>query len=138
MFKFDCENALAVAEFLEDHKQVNAVRYPFLKSHPQYDIAVKQMKKGGNIIIQEQEAYVEPLKRVDVIRITDEGEGFPQEIKDQIFDPFFTTKEVGKGTGLGLSVVNSIVEGHQGKIEVQNLSPKGCRFRVVFPVGVEQ
>ncbi len=45
-----CENALAVAEFLEGHEQVNSVRYPFLKSHPQYDIAVKQMKKGGNIV----------------------------------------------------------------------------------------
>ena len=45
-----CENALAVAEYLEKHQQVNGVRYPFLKSHPQYDIAVKQMKKGGNIV----------------------------------------------------------------------------------------
>jgi len=45
-----CENALAVAEYLEAHDQVNQVRYPFLKSHPQYDIAKKQMKKGGNIV----------------------------------------------------------------------------------------
>ncbi|WKK65765.1 trans-sulfuration enzyme family protein [Lutimonas zeaxanthinifaciens] len=45
-----CENALALAEFLEDHEKVSKVRYPFLKSHPQYDIAVKQMKKGGNIV----------------------------------------------------------------------------------------
>ena len=45
-----CENAMEVAEYLEKHPQVNGVRYPFLKSHPQYDIAVKQMKKGGNIV----------------------------------------------------------------------------------------
>ena len=45
-----CENAMEVAEYLEKHEQVNGVRYPFLKSHPQYDIAVKQMKKGGNIV----------------------------------------------------------------------------------------
>ena len=45
-----CDNALAVATFLEGHEQVKQVRYPFLKSHPQYDIAVKQMKKGGNIV----------------------------------------------------------------------------------------
>ena len=45
-----CENAMAVAEYLEKHTQVNEVRYPFLKSHPQYEIAVKQMKKGGNIV----------------------------------------------------------------------------------------
>jgi len=45
-----CENALAVAEYLENHDEVNQVRYPFLKSHPQYEIAKKQMKKGGNIV----------------------------------------------------------------------------------------
>nr|WP_315143255.1 aminotransferase class I/II-fold pyridoxal phosphate-dependent enzyme [uncultured Flavobacterium sp.] len=45
-----CENALKVAEFLENHPQVNKVKYPFLKSHPQYEIAKKQMKLGGNIV----------------------------------------------------------------------------------------
>lgn len=45
-----CENALKVAEFLEQHPNVNLVKYPFLKSHPQYDIAKKQMKAGGNIV----------------------------------------------------------------------------------------
>ena len=45
-----CENALKVAEYLEAHDKVNWVRYPFLKSHPQYAIAKKQMKAGGNIV----------------------------------------------------------------------------------------
>jgi O-succinylhomoserine sulfhydrylase len=45
-----CENALAVASFLENHPKVASVKYPFLKSHPQYTIAQKQMKLGGNII----------------------------------------------------------------------------------------
>ena len=45
-----CENAMKVAEFLENHPQVNKVKYPFLKSHPQYEIAQKQMKLGGNIV----------------------------------------------------------------------------------------
>ena len=45
-----CENALKVAEFLENQPNVNKVKYPFLKSHPQYDIAQKQMKAGGNIV----------------------------------------------------------------------------------------
>ena len=45
-----CENALKVAKFLEQHPKVNLVKYPFLKSHPQYKIAKKQMKLGGNII----------------------------------------------------------------------------------------
>lgn len=44
------ENALKVAEFLESHPKVNSVKYPFLQSHPQYQIAKKQMKLGGNIV----------------------------------------------------------------------------------------
>lgn len=45
-----CENAVKVAEFLENHAKVNWVKYPFLKSHPQYDVAKRQMKLGGNIV----------------------------------------------------------------------------------------
>ncbi len=48
-----CENALKVAKFLEEHQQVNLVKYPFLKSHPSYEIAKKQMKMGGNIVVFE-------------------------------------------------------------------------------------
>nr|WP_315208761.1 aminotransferase class I/II-fold pyridoxal phosphate-dependent enzyme [uncultured Flavobacterium sp.] len=54
-----CENALKVAEFLEIHPQVNKVKYPFLKSHPQYEIAQKQMKLGGNIVAFEIKGGIE-------------------------------------------------------------------------------
>jgi len=45
-----CENALKLAEFLEGHEKVNWVKYPFLKSHPKYEIAKKQMKAGGCVV----------------------------------------------------------------------------------------
>ncbi|TDQ07034.1 O-succinylhomoserine sulfhydrylase [Pedobacter metabolipauper] len=45
-----CENALKVANFLESNEAVKQVRYPFLPSHPQYEIAKKQMKQGGGIV----------------------------------------------------------------------------------------
>ncbi|MCG2460567.1 aminotransferase class I/II-fold pyridoxal phosphate-dependent enzyme [Flavobacteriaceae bacterium F89] len=45
-----CDNALKLAEFLEDHPKVNWVKYPFLKSHPQYEVAKKQMKAGGCVV----------------------------------------------------------------------------------------
>lgn len=45
-----CENALKVAHFLEGNKSVNWVKYPFLKSHPQYKLAKKQMKAGGCVV----------------------------------------------------------------------------------------
>ena len=54
-----CENAIKVAEFLDQHEKVNHVKYPFLKSHPQYEIAKKQMRQGGNIVAFEIKGGVE-------------------------------------------------------------------------------
>lgn len=45
-----CENALALAKHLENHPKISKVKYPFLTTHPQYEIAKKQMLKGGNIV----------------------------------------------------------------------------------------
>jgi len=44
------ENALKLAEFLEQQSQVKWVKYPFLPSHPQYAVAKKQMKLGGGVV----------------------------------------------------------------------------------------
>ena len=53
-----CENALRLATFLEGHPKVNWVKYPFLKSHPQYEIARKQMKLGGVVVTFEVQGGV--------------------------------------------------------------------------------
>jgi cystathionine gamma-lyase len=44
------ENALAVAKFLEGHRQVEKVTYPGLASHPQHALALRQMKGGGGML----------------------------------------------------------------------------------------
>jgi O-succinylhomoserine sulfhydrylase len=54
-----CENTLKVAEFLESNANVQLVKYPFLKSHPQYEIAKKQMRLGGNIVAFEVKGGIE-------------------------------------------------------------------------------
>ena len=54
-----CKNALKVAQFLEGNTKVNLVKYPFLKSHPQYKIAKQQMKMGGNIVAFEIKGGIE-------------------------------------------------------------------------------
>lgn len=54
-----CENALKVAEFLENNPNVLSVKYPFLKSHPQYEVAKKQMKLGGNVVAFEVKGGIE-------------------------------------------------------------------------------
>ncbi|WP_298782508.1 O-succinylhomoserine sulfhydrylase [uncultured Polaribacter sp.] len=53
------ENALKVAQFLEENENVELVKYPFLKSHPQYKVAKKQMKLGGNIVAFEIKGGIE-------------------------------------------------------------------------------
>ncbi len=45
-----CENAFKLAQYLESHSALEQVRYPHLKSHPQYELAKKQMKLGGGIV----------------------------------------------------------------------------------------
>jgi len=45
-----CNNALEIAKRLETHPAVSWVKYPFLPSHPQYEIAQRQMKNGGGIV----------------------------------------------------------------------------------------
>lgn len=65
-----CENAFKVAEFLEEHPNVNWVKYPFLKSHPQFEVAKKQMKNGGSIVAFEVNGGVEAGRKfLDAIKL---------------------------------------------------------------------
>ena len=76
------------------------------------------------------------LKKGDQVSISimDSGYGIPESLMEKIFDPFFTTKEVGKGTGLGLSISQSIIEKHNGTIEVKGKQGEGTEFIISLPV----
>lgn len=67
------------------------------------------------------------------IRVSDNGPGIPDEIKDKIFQPFFTTKPTGQGTGLGLSLSYDIVKAHGGEIEVNSTEGEGTGFIILLP-----
>jgi cystathionine beta-lyase/cystathionine gamma-synthase len=58
------ENALRVAEFLEQHAKVRRVHYPFLKKHPQYAIASEQMSGGSGMVTFEVEGTGDDARRV--------------------------------------------------------------------------
>jgi signal transduction histidine kinase len=53
------------------------------------------------------------------IKVADNGNGIPENIKEKIFQPFFTTKPTGQGTGLGLSLSYDIVKVHGGELSVR-------------------
>jgi len=67
------------------------------------------------------------------LSVSDSGTGIDPEIRERIFDPFFSTKSLGEGTGLGLTVVHSIVQAHEGAIDVQTQPGKGTTFHIYLP-----
>ncbi len=68
------------------------------------------------------------------IRIRDNGDGIPQDIREKIFNPFFTTKPSGQGTGLGLSIsYDIIVQEHRGEIAVETEEGEFTEFVVRLP-----
>ena len=69
------------------------------------------------------------------IRVRDDGVGMSDEVRRRIFEPFYTTKAADKGTGLGLSVVEGVVRGHQGALEVESWPGTGSVFTVYLPEG---
>jgi two-component system sensor histidine kinase PilS (NtrC family) len=67
-----------------------------------------------------------------VIVISDTGSGIAPEIRDRIFEPFMTTKE--RGTGLGLSLVLSVIEAHNGSVELDSHPGNGTVFKIRIPL----
>jgi O-succinylhomoserine sulfhydrylase len=66
------ENAQALAEFLESRKEIKSVRYPGLKSHPDHELAMKQMSGGGSTIgIEFNGTKEDAFKFMDSLRIID-------------------------------------------------------------------
>jgi two-component system NtrC family sensor kinase len=73
-----------------------------------------------------------------VIKVKDNGNGIPEEIKDKIMQPFFTTKPTGEGTGLGLSLsYDIVVKGHGGNITVESKEGEGTIFSIILPVNIQ-
>jgi two-component system NtrC family sensor kinase len=78
----------------------------------------------------------DPVEGLFEIKITDTGQGIPEENLEKLFDPFFTTKEVGHGTGLGLAISYGIIKEHEGTISVETEVGKGTTFLIRLPMKV--
>lgn len=64
-----CENALAVARRFEVHPAVEAVRYPFLESHPQHALARRQMSGGGGVVTLRLRDYAAAVRFIDALKL---------------------------------------------------------------------
>lgn len=67
-----------------------------------------------------------------ILRISDEGPGIPEEIREKIFDLYFTTKS--GGSGIGLAMTYRIMQLHYGSVEVQSREGRGTEFRLRIPL----
>jgi len=71
-----------------------------------------------------------PKKHLVRLSVTDNGEGFNEEILDRVFEPYVTTKV--KGSGLGMAIVQNIIEQHDGRIFAANVKPHGAKITIEF------
>lgn len=72
------------------------------------------------------------------IRVRDNGNGIPADLREKIFTPFFTTKPTGQGTGLGLSITyDIIVSEHHGEITVDSAENEFTEVTVRLPIRTE-
>ena len=94
--------------------------------------ACEAIEKGGTIVIHEDKVMTPSEGSVAVIRVSDDGPGIAEAIRQNVFEPFFTTKE--EGTGLGLSIAARIIEEHGGSVTVESIEGQGAAFVISLPI----
>lgn len=127
------KNRVKVSKYYEENMsqidcypgQLNQVFMNILNNGIQ---AIPEDRKDGEIKL-----YTEETEDSIIVRLTDNGVGIPEKIKNRIWEPFFTTKAVGVGTGLGMSITYGIIEKHKGRIELNSEEGKGTEFAIYLP-----
>lgn len=108
--------------FSVDRQQISQALTNVLKNAFE---AVQEKTDGEvRLSLQEEDSRI-------IIRVADNGSGWPAELLPRLTDPYVTTKT--HGTGLGLAIVAKIVEDHQGKLEFTSNSPHGAVINLIFP-----
>jgi len=100
-----------------------------------YAVQQKQKELGGDFkpVVK---ISTEVKNKALEIKVTDNGMGIPDAVKDKILQPFFTTKPTGEGTGLGLSLSYDIVaKGHSGTIDIESKEGEFTEFTIRLPLG---
>jgi len=81
---------------------------------------------------------IEQQKNEILLSIADNGIGIPEKERTKVFEKFYRIgsedRRKTKGTGLGLFIINKVIAGHQGKIEINNNIPNGTIFNISLPI----
>jgi PAS domain S-box-containing protein len=128
---------------LGDRQELSQALLNLIVNAKEAILARQGSNKGGHILLSADNSIVSEDNAAKlmlpagsscvVLRVSDNGIGIPESIRDRIFDPFFTTKEQNRGTGLGLSIAFSTVRTHRGTIFVESLVDKGTTFKIFLP-----
>lgn len=89
--------------------------------------AIAAMPDGGRLRVATQTRGDEAL-----LRISDNGVGMSEEVREKIFEPYFTTRDFG--SGIGLTLVYKVVKEHMGDISVISKEGHGTTFTITLPV----
>ncbi len=121
-----------------DHSQISQVFLNILKN------AIDAVQEKGRITISMETISIDSAQHSEllllrdihegtyqVVSISDDGAGIPEEVQSQMFDPFFTTKP--KGHGLGLAAVTGILKSHHGEVIVNSSAESGTTFKIFLP-----
>jgi len=96
------------------------------------DNAIKYTPEGGKITVR---VTGEPSWAI--LEVRDNGIGISKEALPHVFERFYRSEQIqarkARGTGLGLSMVQSIVDAHAGKVEVDSRENEGATFRIHLP-----
>jgi O-succinylhomoserine sulfhydrylase len=103
-------SALRIARWLEEQPKVKAVRYPFLDSHPQRDLAKAQMSAGGTVVTFELDGGKdEAFRLLDALRVVDISNNLGDS-KSLITHPATTThRRLGEEARLAVGITDGIV-----------------------------
>ncbi len=85
-----CASALRIAEFLEADARVGAVKYPHLPSHPQFELAKRQMSAGGTVVTFELGDKDRAFALLDGLRVVDISNNLG-DAKSMVTHPATTT-----------------------------------------------
>jgi two-component system, NtrC family, sensor kinase len=130
-FKMDLDNSIAPRPLIaQDFGRVllNLCNNAF------YAVRQKQLDTNSESYTPSVFVSSKRLEKGIELRVTDNGNGIPENIKQKVFQPFFTTKPTGEGTGLGLSLSYDIVtKGHGGSLEIETKEGEYTTFIIKLP-----
>jgi two-component system NtrC family sensor kinase len=103
-------------------------------------VVMNLLINAADALATKEDSFREIILRSEVLdgvclTVTDNGSGMDQATLDRAFEAFYTTKS--KGTGLGLSLCYSIINGHDGTIEIHSAPGMGTTVRICLPVPAE-